>query len=404
MVTVSNLRGKAIVKREQFTAFALLFNTISWFFIGRLIVIKIGDAFSDTNLLQLAYPATIIVSAIVASVFLLRIRRTRLLYGWLLLGVFASLFLAVPIGSSLGLAMILAGLLGISVGIGTPICFSYFAESTSVENRGKFGGIILLATISTVPFAVLAIPTIDLTVSSILLAAWRAWSLPLVLFTTKKETLPRPAEANAPSFAKVLRNRAFYLYFVAWLMFTLVDSFESVVLSAPIETLGFYVRILEPIVTGLSAIMAGVVSDWVGRKRVLIFGFVSLGIAYATVGLFSQVWISWLFFSIIDGIALGLLWVIFVIVLWGDLSEKGSERFYAIGETPFFLTYILSIILTPYVVSIQITSSFSLAAFFLFVAVIPLLYAPETLPEKTMKDRELKLYLEKAQEIKQKYT
>jgi hypothetical protein len=30
------------------------------------------------------------------------------------------------------------------------------------------------------------------------------------------------------------------------------------------------------------------------------------------------------------------------------------------------------------------------------LAVLPLIYAPETLPEKTMKDRELKSYIEKA--------
>jgi MFS family permease len=400
---MSNLQDKGTVRRNQFTAFALLFNTISWFFIGRLVILRIGDAFSDTSLLQLVYPAAIIVSAIFASVFLLRVRRTRLFYGWLLLGVFASLCLAIPLGSSLEMAMILAGLLGTSVGIGTPVCFSYFAESTGVENRGKFGGIILLVTISTVPFVMLSIPTLGLVASAILLAAWRAWSLPLMLLAPKNSTLTRPTDVHVPSFTAVLRNRAFYLYFAAWFMFTLVDSFEAVVVSAPVEALGFYVRILEPIITGFSAIIAGAVSDWVGRKRVLIFGFVSLGIAYAIVGLFSQAWVSWLFYSVIDGIALGLLWVIFVIVLWGDLSGKGSERFYALGETPFFLTYIFSIILTPYVMSIPTTSSFSLAAFFLFVAVIPLLYAPETLPEKTMKDRELKQYLEKAQKVKEKY-
>ena len=38
------------------------------------------------------------------------------------------------------------------------------------------------------------------------------------------------------------------------------------------------------------------------------------------------------------------------------------------------------------------------------MAVIPLMYAPETLPEKTMKDRELKSYVEKAQKLAQKET
>jgi hypothetical protein len=46
---------------------------------------------------------------------------------------------------------------------------------------------------------------------------------------------------------------------------------------------------------------------------------------------------------------------------------------------------------------------FSLAAFFLFLAVMPLMYAPETLPEKKIQERELRVYLEKAKKVKQKY-
>jgi hypothetical protein len=48
-------------------------------------------------------------------------------------------------------------------------------------------------------------------------------------------------------------------------------------------------------------------------------------------------------------------------------------------------------------------TAFSLASFFLFVAVLPLMYAPETLPEKKIKDRELRDYLEKAKRTKDKY-
>ncbi|HYA77782.1 MAG TPA: hypothetical protein VEF91_03615, partial [Verrucomicrobiae bacterium] len=41
-------------------------------------------------------------------------------------------------------------------------------------------------------------------------------------------------------------------------------------------------------------------------------------------------------------------------------------------------------------------------AFFLFLAVLPLLYAPETLNEKTIMARQFKTYIEKAQKIAQK--
>ncbi len=57
--------------------------------------------------------------------------------------------------------------------------------------------------------------------------------------------------------------------------------------------------------------------------------------------------------------------------------------------------------------SVSITSSyalFSFIAFFLFLAVLPLVYAPETLPEKLMKDRDLKSYIENAKKRAQKIT
>jgi hypothetical protein len=46
---------------------------------------------------------------------------------------------------------------------------------------------------------------------------------------------------------------------------------------------------------------------------------------------------------------------------------------------------------------------FSFTAFFLFLAVLPLFFAPETLPEKVKKERELKFYIEKAQKVAQKH-
>ena len=45
---------------------------------------------------------------------------------------------------------------------------------------------------------------------------------------------------------------------------------------------------------------------------------------------------------------------------------------------------------------------FSFMAFFLFIAVLPLIYAPETLSDKVTKDRDLKSYIENAKKKVQK--
>ena len=64
---------------------------------------------------------------------------------------------------------------------------------------------------------------------------------------------------------------------------------------------------------------------------------------------------------------------------------------------PFLLSNLIEVLVRPFVELIPIAASFSLASLFLFLAVLPLVIAPETLPEKVIKERELKTYLEKAQ-------
>ena len=107
----------------------------------------------------------------------------------------------------------------------------------------------------------------------------------------------------------------------------------------------------------------------------------------------------------LDGITWGLLFSVFFTVVWGDLGEHyEKEKFYVLGGVPLLLTNFLSVLITPYAASIPLGTAFTVASFFLFTAVIPLMYAPETLPEKSIKDRDLKSYVEKATKAAKKIT
>jgi MFS family permease len=397
---------KRHVQRELVVAFALLFNTFSWYNLGQSTIGKISYAFAEGSLeklyIGLAYPFSIILSAVAGAVLFTRARKPSFTAGWILLGIAASIFSAIPAGASLPLMLVATCWLGASAGFGMPLCLSYFTRSTSIENRGKLGGITLFATLFTAALILTFMSSLDLGLNAVVLAAWRAWSLPFSFLVSKEQTFPESDSKRTSSVLSILRDRTFYLYFIAWTMFAFVNSFESVVVNVAIGEFRFFVKIVEPAVAGFSALFAGLLSDWVGRKRVLIFGFVSLGIAYSIIGLFPQLWISWTLYFVLDGMALGSLWVLFVVVLWGDLSRNGTEKLYAIGETPFFLTQVFYLLLTPYLALLPQSSSFSLAAFFLFLAVLPLVFAPETLPEKKLKERELKGYIEKAKKIKEK--
>ena len=201
-------------------------------------------------------------------------------------------------------------------------------------------------------------------------------------------------------------------------MFSLVNFLSvpiqmDILHETGIETL----VIIETALAGIFAVVAGFLSDIIGRKRVTISGFVLLGIGYAILGISQGILgisgnnpFVWYLYTIVDGIAWGVFSVIFIMTIWGDLSyDARSEKHYALGGIPFFISNFLRILVSPYIVSgtgARATTGaaiFSLTAFFLFLAVLPLMFAPETLPEKRIRERELKKYVEAAQKVKKKY-
>ncbi|NIO38608.1 hypothetical protein GTO27_13060, partial [Candidatus Bathyarchaeota archaeon] len=150
--------------------------------------------------------------------------------------------------------------------------------------------------------------------------------------------------------------------------------------------------------------VGGLLSDTVGRKPVVISGFSAIGIAYAMISVFPEALLAWYFFFICDGLAWGLLLATFVALIWGDISLTGQEeKYYFVGNLPLFLSTILQLLIFPYVESNGGTIAFSLAAFFLFLAVIPILFAEETLPEKKLKAKRLRRYVKKAKKMKERY-
>ncbi|NWG11717.1 MFS transporter [Candidatus Bathyarchaeota archaeon] len=283
-----------------------------------------------------------------------------------------------------------------------PTVLTYFTELTPAQNRGKMSGIVFFATVISAISFIMVFQGLNLAVNATALAVWRGWSLIVLNLVPEQLTTSEGFSRNKRVYTSFL-NRTFLLYFATWFMFTLVSGFGANIVVFYGGEYRDRFKLTEPAVAAFSGLISGIFCDWIGRKRVITFGFVSLGLAYAILGLAPEIWFSWLFFYLADGIALGILWVTLVAVLWGEISYHHVPKSYAIGEVPYFLTGIVSSILAPFTALIPRTSAFSLAAFFLFVAVIPLMYVPETLPEKSIKERELKIYVDKAKKIKQKY-
>lgn len=388
--------------RKNLVSIILVSNAFVWYF---CVISTLEDVLrsNPSTSVWIVHFSALILSALVGASLGKRWNYSKFLIVWMLIGAVSSLMLFV-FDSVPELVSIL---LGLSLGVGMPTCASYFSDNIKAENRGQISGIIFLA--SGIGMVVLGLTSgIGLFWTGIILASWRFSGLVVFLCATDYRRIDR--KRNSPSFKELLGQHSFILYFVPWLMFSLVNY-----LATPELPEAMYKNLfLGPIQTGfmsIAAVLGGFFLDSIGRKRIAIGGFVLLGLGAAVLGLsggisempYSLFKLSLLYFNaIIDGIAWGFLFVLFVLTVWGDLSHSSlPEKFYALGVMPFFLSKLLDLTVKPSILALTGSTEalFSFTAFFLFLAVLPLVYAPETLPEKIIKDNDMKTYLEKAQKI-----
>jgi len=381
----------------------LLLNTLTWLIVIRSVATKLMESF--THIAINTFYLGVIISMVIGGFISEKMKESRLLSLWLTFGIFASLLpLLMWIIKSIIVVFTVNFSLGFSFGLGIPSCLSHFTENTTYKNRAGMAGLIFLLSSLCAPILLFFIES-NLLVAILLSFFWRLTSIAVLPSFVIVEN--RKAKTSA-SFSSILRNKLFLAYFIPLLMFCFVDSFEKICHEFFVEKEFLMLnRSIEPIFGAIFALIGGIFSDRVGRRRVIIYGFVSLGIAYAILGI-APSWVgTWYIYSIIDGISWGIFYTLYAIVLWGEIASPNQfkHKFYSVGGVPFFLSEFAASFFIPNIEKMTkeiAFTSFSMAAFFLFLAVIPLLYAQETLPESIMKERELKEYLEKAKKIKEK--
>jgi MFS family permease len=391
--------------REFFPAFVVVVNSLTWnAFVLSIFSNEINSLLvSPIEILtffSVEYIA-IAVSAILGSIYFPRLRRISL-FVWMISGAIATIMLITIQNNGTPTNLLISSFLGISVGAGLPSSLACFADSTNIENRGFFGGLTyFFVGCSTVFFFVIMIFFSSVaTVLAIIL--WRIMGALLFLLTYKDKKAKQ--EPNVPPYSHVRSQRGLLLYLGPWVMFCLVNWMEAPLLANLFGELYSRIGFIEVIVSGMVALLGGIIADFAGRKRVIIIGFVILGVDYAVLSLLSMLQVSWYIYAALDSIAWGMFASVFFMTLWGDLAGSyQKEKYYTLGGLPYLLAMFLSELVKPYVEVMPLATAFSLASFFLFLAVVPLMYADETLPEKKIKERELKDYIEKAKKIRGKH-
>lgn len=396
------------ISRTDFLAvFLLLFNALTWtymiiFAVRMLELRSLMGTLTMTGTQHfpwVVFHGSIAAFLIIGGILADKIERSRLLRAWTLLGGIVTLFLALFGNATDFIFSFLA--LGSTIGVGLPSCLACLADSTHIEERGRVSGVVVSA-IALVSSLTGPLLLLGLTAALSMLAIWRFFGL-----FSSPSRLARPAAEKraAVSLSSVLHRRSFLLYLIPWIMFSLIDRSVVFVLQQYYE-MGFFwiMRILEPLVGVISTVIGGVLLDWVGRRRVTIFSFTILGLAYAVVGLAPVALTSWLIYSVFDGFAWGVLTVTFTLTLWADLSPAGaSEKYYAVGNVPYFVAGAIGSSLAPVLILIPVSRAFSFACLFLFAAILPLWFAEETVPDEVFERRRFRNYIREAKGVLRRY-
>jgi MFS family permease len=362
---------------------------------------------SETLLIFGVNTGAIAISGLIGSFIVDKFKKRGIfLYLWLACGIAISI---VPLGlniSNINDLTIISLIFGLYFGIGMPVTMGYHSSFISIGSRAKVGGLtFLIIGAATTIVGFLTIGSIFIT--CLILASVRILGLVIFHFMRGKETPYK--ETDKIKYRSIITNKSFILYFFPWLMITLINFMTVPIFNKNTSGDAFtFISPLEGIVYALVAMISGFVADKWGRKRLTIIGFIMLGIGYATIGFTvnsTNLLLGTVIYSLSDGIAWGIFYVLFLLTIWGDLAQnRNSDKFFFLGALPYVSSYFMRILFTPILSTIVPTLVFSFASVFLFLAVLPLIYAPETLPEKLMKDRDLRSYIANAKKKAQKET
>ena len=399
----------ALFTREFMSVFIVIVNAFSWYFPLYIFFESILETLIEPNLFPAVFGiqfAAAVGFAILNTILIKRFpRRDKLIVVWMLLGIVASLSLIMVESFSTTYLFIVSFLLGTALGFGFPTGLACFGDQSSVENRGWLGGITFFGSgVFILLIGVLLNFSNSVFIGALLLAIWRAIGLLLFLLIRRKEDYVEKGNVEV-SFLSVLQDRSFLLYLLPWIMFCITNFLERPIVNGILGSeIASFVPIAEYGTGGIIALVGGKFADSVGRKRIVIVGFISLGIGYALLGLFPTLDYIGYLYIVLDAIAWGIFSLMFYLVIWSELARnRTKEKYYLLGILPFLIASFIQVLFTPFAEGVEVSTAFSLASFFLFIAVLPLLYAPETMPEKNIELKRLRKFAEEARKAKEKY-
>ena len=393
------LKNGITISRRAFLTNAVFFMIfLTLFFIFSYHIIRHVALSVDNRLMvQALFNFVIATSLLASSFFVHKINSGRLICtSSIAIVTMSSLVFIVPTPT---LKLIIIFVIGIFFSMGFLSFFRRFWKSTVPEERGRVGGLIGLAAL---PFEFvvdnIVAPSLSFPETIMLSIALSSGILLVMLLIPPKAVLTEKKWERV----NYTEKRTIFLYSIPWILFSLINVTLAQNSSTNISQQvfpSFYLLLISLQLIGVvfGVVIGGFVADFFGRRLSLALSLTLYGISAVIVGLFTSN--ELLSFSyIINGLGWGVLFTLYIFVVWGDLAnEYNCAKMYSIGLIIYYLTAgfgLLTEISMPIVVS-------SLASCLLvFLSNIPIALAPELLPSDIREKIRLTLHMNAVKKIK----
>ena len=272
-------------------------------------------------------------------------------------------------------------------------------DSTSRNESARLMSVFVLETFILVFFGIVILDILELGLIGIIAVGLVIRSTSFLGFLVRDYQQP---EELGGSWFSILTNKDLIYYLLPWLAFNLagelvIPIWQDIFINHPsareVYDLG------NPLRMGAIAFIgpiAGIIADRIGRKPLIVFALVILGIGFGFLGIDNSSTTLY-FYLLVSGVAWALLMVSYF-ALFGDIASlKSSEKYYAIGLSTPLIAYALVRGILPIfsITRIQASVLSPIMSILLFLAIIPVLYVKDTLSEAMIRERKLKEHTEK---------
>ena len=323
-----------------------------------------------------------------------KLNRRLFLILWVALGISSTLSLLFFSGYTF--SVIVSVFFGISLGLGLPASMACMADSTDVGERGRVSGTIVLMSFLMTFITPVLVRLLSLgVVAAILITAFvRSTSLISLLFDSFDKT-----KNGLRTYSKA--GRDFFYYLFPWVIFVITSGAVFYMIPSDPENQALQIgSILRFVFIAVFGFVTGIVADRFGRKRPLIIGLAMFYSSFAIVG-FEMNTTTAMIFYLATGVAWGSLLVVFLSVP-GDLSTSSSRAKYYAAGTMLPIIILLGVTSGPMpdlFASLANSPSLVVINFALFLTIIPIFLAKETLPTDKIKARKMKEHIDKLEKI-----